>query len=152
MSGIPPPGKQPDKQAHTACKQPALSDLCAEDQTSFLFRLKTVNTKCKHTHTRCVFIASVRPLKIKYKSESIFFSTAKYREDFKLVIDRIAVVKSENVSEGFYLFRKRFPSDSLVICLFLQNSLYHCYRLKRPQLHLKIRTQLNYSAWIPSRK
>lgn len=27
-----------------------------------------------------------------------FFSAAKYREEFKLIIDRIAVVKSENVS------------------------------------------------------
>lgn len=48
-----------------------------------------------------------------FLNSNIFSFAAKYREEFKLIIDRIAVVKSENVSKllkYFYLFWEKLCS------------------------------------------
>lgn len=48
-----------------------------------------------------------------FLNSNIFSFAAKYREEFKLIIDRIAVVKSENVSKllkYFYLFWEKLFS------------------------------------------
>lgn len=54
----------------------------------------------------------------RFFTSTCFFPAAKYREEFKLIIDRIAVVKSENVSElrrCFYLLWEKLCSN--VFCV-----------------------------------
>lgn len=47
---------------------------------------------------------SVFDVDVVFFTSYAFSPAAKYREEFKLIIDRIAVVKSENVSQIFSYF------------------------------------------------
>lgn len=77
--------------------------------------------------TTCVLLLHVKVFEVIFSFQVFFLSpAAKYREEFKLIIDRIAVVKSENVSEPFaYFYLLWIKSSAAIVSCVLISTLRH---------------------------